>query len=149
MPTVTQTLFPSLFFHINSLSISISTQSSLPINTDGISYRDYKVQYAVTSDFLPLFMLLRDNKIVLIVSAASFLVFQKSDPFTSRRINYKLLLENMYWIKKCWDSFNTKSISSQIESIYQSLAKTGQNNHLKIVPALHSGNSVFQTGKKS
>lgn len=96
-------------------------------------------------------MLLRDNKIVLIVSEASFLVFQKSDPFTSCSIkrNYKLLLGNVCWIKKCWDSFYAISIASQIESIYQSLVKTEQNNHLKIVPALHSGSSAFQTGKKS
>lgn len=140
-----------LSFHLFFASMCVVSPSprSLPINSGVISYRDYKVQYAITSDFLPLFMLLRDNKIVLIVSEASFLVFQKNDSFTSCRRIYKLLLGNIYWIKECWNSFYAISIASQIESIYQSLVKTEQNNHLKIVPVLHSASSAFQTGKGS
>ena len=115
---------------------------------------DYKVQYAVTPDFLPSFMLLRANKTVLIVSGASFLsflAFPTSDlcMSCSTKRNNKSSLGNIYWIRRCWDNFHAVPVSFQVESIYQSLAKTPQNNHLAIVPALHFGDSDFQTGKKS
>lgn len=98
----------------------LSTQSFLPINVSVVSYIDYMVQYAVTSDFLHPFMLLSANKI-LIVSGTSFLVLATCDPFIS--CSTKINLGSIYWIRRCWYNFYTISISSQVESIYQSLAK--------------------------